>query len=318
MATKQQASLFAILSASVLAVCKFLVGLVSGSMTVMSSGLDSLLDVLMSSMNLFALRKAAKPADYEHQYGHGRMEDLAAVVQSSVIIATGAAILYGAAEKFLHKGGISYSTLDLGVMVLSLIFSFAISRVLKRVGEKTGSQTLIADALHYTSDLYSNSAAIVAIIITYFTGITWFDLLFSVIIGFILIFSAIRILRKGISGLMDTRIPEEIERKIRIIIENTPYPCAGYHKLRSRLAGSNKYVDFHLLICRTVHVDKAHELASGVENKIAETIKPVDVIIHIEPCYYECDFTEGTCTVRATIKGAAIKGAHVAPSVGKS
>jgi divalent metal cation (Fe/Co/Zn/Cd) transporter len=97
---------------------------------------------------------------------------------------------------------------------------------------------------------------------------------------------------------MDTRIPEQIEREIRMIIEDTPYPCAGYHKLRSRLAGSNKYVDFHLLICREARIDKAHELASGVENRIEGAIKPIDVVIHLEPCLDQCDLTEVTCTVR--------------------
>jgi ferrous-iron efflux pump FieF len=299
MVTKQQASLFAILSAFTLALCKFVVGLVSGSMAVMSSGLDSLLDVFMSVMNLFAIRKAAKPADYEHQYGHGRMEDLAAVIQSSVIIATGVVIIYSSVDKFLHAGAIVYSSLDLAVMLLSLAFSVAVSRVLRSVGLKTGSRTLMADALHYTSDLYSNSAAIAAIIVTHFTGITTFDFLFSVVIGVIIIFSAVKILHSGISGLMDTRIPEQIETKIRVIIEDTPYPCAGYHKLRSRLAGSNKYVDFHLLICRKERIDEAHELASRVEHRIVEEIKPIDVVIHLEPCRDECDLTEVTCTVRS-------------------
>ncbi|HEY3276229.1 MAG TPA: cation diffusion facilitator family transporter [Syntrophorhabdaceae bacterium] len=298
MATKEQASLFAILSALVLALCKFGTGLISGSMTVISSGLDSLLDALMSLMNLITIRKASKPADREHQYGHGRLEDLAAVIQSSVIIATGGAILYKAVDKLLHKGTISYSGVDLGVMVLSLLFSIAVSRVLKKVGTRTGSQTLMADALHYTSDLYSNTAAIGAIIVTYFTGITSFDFLFSVIIGLIIIVSAIKILRRGIAGLIDTRIPQKVEMKIRFIIEKTPYPCAGYHKLRSRLAGSTKYIDFHLLICRDAGIETAHELASNVEREIVDAIKPIDVVIHIEPCVIECDLTEMTCRIR--------------------
>jgi ferrous-iron efflux pump FieF len=302
---KQKASLFAILSASALAVSKFFVGLVSGSLAVMSSGLDSLLDVFMSTMNLFAIRKAAKPADHEHQYGHGRTEDLAAVIQAAVIIATGGTIIYKAVEKFLRKGAIAYSSFDLEVMLLSLAFSIAISQVLKKVGKKTGSNTLMADALHYTSDLYSNSAAIVAIIVTYYTGMIYFDLLFSVIVGVIIVSSAHKILRRGLSGLMDTRIPEKTEREIREIIDKTPYPYAGYHKLRSRLAGSNKYVDFHLLICRKVHADEAHELATTVENKIKVNAKPIDVVIHIEPCSYECDLTEITCTVK--IDGSYIK-----------
>jgi ferrous-iron efflux pump FieF len=295
---KQKASLFAILSASALAVSKFFVGLVSGSLAVMSSGLDSLLDVFMSTMNLFAIRKAAKPADHEHQYGHGRTEDLAAIIQATVIIATGGTIIYKAVEKFLRKGAITYSGFDLGVMLLSLAFSIAISQVLRKVGKKTGSNTLLADALHYTSDLYSNSAAIVAIIVTYYTGIVYFDLLFSVIVGVIIVFSALNILRRGLCGLMDTRIPEKAEKEIREVIDKTPYPYAGYHKLRSRLVGSKKYVDLHLLICRKVHVDEAHELATTVEDEIKAKARPIDVVIHIEPCAYECDLTETTCTVK--------------------
>ena len=298
MIAKEKASLFAIASASVLAVSKFIVGLVSGSMAVMSSGLDSLLDAFMSGMNFFAIRKAAEPADHEHQYGHARMEDLAAVVQSAVIIGTGGFILYKAAEKYFLKSAISYSRYDLWVMFLSLAFSIAISQVLKRIGKKTGSHTLMADALHYTSDLYSNSVAIAAIIITYYTGLTWFDLLFSVVVGFIIIFSAIRILRTGLSGLMDTRIPVQAEREICEIINKTPYPYAGYHKLRSRLAGSNKYVDFHLLICRSVHIDEAHDLATDVEKRIKNKEEPIDVVIHLEPCDYECDLTEVTCRIK--------------------
>ena len=295
---KQRASRVAIMSASFLAACKFVAGLASGSMAVTASGLDSMLDAFMSGMNLFAIRKAAKPADREHQYGHGRTEDLAAVGQALVIVFTGVFILYKTWEKFLRKEAIRYSSLDLGVMLLSLAFSFAISTVLRRVGKKTGSGPLLADALHYTSDLYSNSAAIIAIAITYYTGITYFDLLFSVIVGFIIIFSAVRILRNGLSSIMDTRISEQAEREICRIIDETPYPYAGYHKLRSRLAGNKKYVDFHLLICRNVHVDEAHELASNIESKITRKEKPIDVVIHIEPCSHECDLTETTCKVR--------------------
>ena len=221
---KQRASRVAIMSASFLAACKFVAGLASGSMAVKDSGLDSMLDAFMSGMNLFAIRKAAKPADREHQYGHGRTEDLAAVGQALVIVFTGVFILYKTWEKFLRKEAIRYSSLDLGVMLLSLAFSFAISTVLRRVGKKTGSGPLLADALHYTSDLYSNSAAIIAIAITYYTGITYFDLLFSVIVGFIIIFSAVRILRNGLSSLMDTRISEQAEREICRLSTRRPIP----------------------------------------------------------------------------------------------
>jgi len=294
---KQKASLFAIISASILALSKFGVGLISGSMAVATSGLDSLLDVFMSGMNLYAIKKSAEPADIDHQYGHGKAADIAAVIQSLVIIFSGIAIFYCVAERLLQKEMISYTFLDIGVMTLSLVASAFISTVLRRIGNKTGSNPLKADALHYTSDLYSNSAAISAIVITHYTGIIYFDYLFAVITGFVIIFSAIKILKSSFLGLMDTRIPVAIENKIDGIIKKTPYPYAGYHKLRSRFSGNKKYIDFHLLICRKANIDESHQVASRIEHDIVNNIDAIDVVTHVEPCPHECDLTDETCKI---------------------
>jgi ferrous-iron efflux pump FieF len=294
---KQKASLFAICSAFILAGSKFSVGLLSGSMAVASSGLDSLLDVFMSAMNFLAIRKAAQPPDLTHPYGHGKAENLAAVGQSFVILFTGSFIIFKAAEKYFLKEGIAYSVLDLGVMALSLLFSFIISTTLRKVGRKTDSDALKADALHYTSDLYSNSAAILAIILAYYTGQVSFDTLFAVIVGLIIIFSALKILKSGIVGLMDSRIPEAMEASLIKIITNSPYPVAGYHNLRTRFSGSRKYVDFHLLICRKLNVGEAHEEANKMEADLKSKVSGIDIVIHIEPCSFDCELTEATCSV---------------------
>jgi len=295
---KQKASLFAAVSALVLASSKFTVGLFSGSMTVVASGLDSLLDVFMSAMNFYAITKASEPADDEHQYGHGKAEDLAGIFQSLVIVFSGSFIIFKAAQAFIRKDIISYSFLDISIMCLSLAFSFAISTVLLRIGRRTGSNALKADALHYTSDLYSNTGAIIAIALTYYTGIALFDLIFAVIIGIIIIFSAVKIFRNSISGIMDARISDEIERDIREIIERISFPAAGFHKLRTRYSGSRKYIDFHLLACRKLHIDEAHALAHNIENEIKIKISPVDVTVHMELFENERDLTEITCELR--------------------
>jgi ferrous-iron efflux pump FieF len=294
---KQKASLFAIASAFILAVSKFSAGLLSGSMAVASSGLDSLLDVFMSAMNFWAIRKAAQPPDQLHHYGHGKAENLAAVFQSAVIIFTGSWIIYQAGQKYFLEEAIRYSQLDLGVMILSLVFSFFISRVLGRVGRKTESGALQADALHYTSDLYSNSAAILAIILTYYTGRMAFDLLFAAVVGLIILFSALQILKSGLRGLMDTRIPEALEQQILDILGQLSFPYAGYHKLRTRLSGNRKYLDFHLFICRKLNIDEAHAQTEKMEEKITDQMPNTDVLIHTEPCPYTCELTEMTCSV---------------------
>jgi len=298
MDVKQKVALLAAASALVLAAGKFTIGLFSGSMTVVSSGLDSLLDVFMSAMNFYAIKKASEPADDEHRYGHGKAEDLAGAFQSVVIVLSGGFIIFKASQTFIEKGTISYSFLDLLAMCLSLVFSFAISTTLLRVGSRTDSQALKADALHYRSDLYSNSGAIIAIILTYYTGIILFDLAFAVVVGLIIIISAVRIFRSSLSGIMDSRLDDEVERQIRDTISGMSFPMAGFHKLRTRHSGSNKYIDFHLLACRKLHIDEAHDLAHGIEDRIKAKIPSSDVIVHVEPCNEECDLTEITCVFK--------------------
>jgi len=295
---RQKASITAISLALILAVSKFIIGFTSNSMAVVSSGLDSVLDVFMSTMNLFAIWKASQPADDSHQYGHGKVEDMAQVVQAVVIVISGTLIIYRSIHEYLHEGTIVYSMLDVGVMLLSLAFTFIITVTLKKIAEKTNSNTLRADALHYTSDIYSNSSALVAMALTFYTGRTFFDLLFAVITGCIIIYSAFRILKNGLYGLMDTSIPEKVQNEIEGIIGQLPYPYAGYHKLRTRFSGNNKYIDFHLFICKKLNIDEAHSLADELEKTISEKTLVADITIHVEPCGLDgCDLTEETCTV---------------------
>ncbi|HNT68149.1 MAG TPA: cation diffusion facilitator family transporter [Syntrophorhabdaceae bacterium] len=294
---RQKASITAISLALVLAISKFIIGLASNSMAVVSSGLDSVLDVFMSTMNLFAIWKASQPADDSHQYGHGKVEDMAQVVQAVVIVISGALIIYRSVHEYLHEEAIVYSMLDVGVMLLSLVFTFIITVTLKRIAEKTDSNTLRADALHYTSDIYSNISALAAIALTFYTGRTFFDLLFAVITGCIIIYSAFRILKKGLYGLMDTSIPEDAQNQIEGIIRRLPYPYAGYHKLRTRFSGNKRYIDFHLFICKKLNIDEAHSLADELEKTINEKMLITDITIHVEPCGLDgCDLTEDTCT----------------------
>ncbi len=292
---KQRVALFAAASALVLAAGKIATGLFSGSMAVVSSGVDSVLDVFMSIMNFYAIKKASEPADEVHPYGHGKAEDIAGTFQSVVIVLSGVYIIAKSVHAYIDKQPISYAFLDFFIMCLSLVFSFVISTTLVRVGNRTGSNALQADALHYRSDLYSNSGAIVAIILTRYTGITAFDLVFAVIAGIIILVSAFRIFRSSFSGIMDARLSDEAERQIREIINGMQFPLAGFHKLRTRHSGSAKYVDFHLLACRKLGIDEAHTLAHRIEDRIRMAIEDVDVIVHVEPCKEKCDLTEVTC-----------------------
>jgi ferrous-iron efflux pump FieF len=298
---KQKASLFAIISAFILAGSKFSVGFLSGSMAVLSSGLDSLLDVSMSAMNFLAIGKAAQPPDETHHYGHGKAENLAAIFQTIAIVFSGSYIIITSVQRWIEHQKIKYSILDLGVMLLSLGFSFFISRRLKKTGETTGSQALKADALHYTSDLYSNSAALLAILLTYFTGQIFFDLFFAVIVGGIIIYSAGMIGKNALFGLMDTSIPKATEEKLTGILNGLTYPYAGFHKLRTRISGSRIYGDLHVLFCRMLKIEEAHERSRELESEINRKIPSMDIIIHIEPCEESCENTLESCKINKKV-----------------
>ncbi len=295
---KQRVALFAAASALILAAGKIGTGLFSGSMAVVSSGVDSVLDVFMSVMNFYAIKKASEPADELHRYGHGKAEDIAGTFQSLVIVLSGFYIIAKSVHAYVNQQPISYSFLDFFVMCVSLVFSFVISTTLVTIGNRTGSNALKADALHYRSDLYSNSGAIIAIILTHYTAITAFDLIFAVIAGIIILVSAFQIFRRSFSGIMDTRLSDETEHQILSIINEMTFPLAGFHRLRTRQSGSYKYIDFHLLACRRLHVDEAHALAHRIEDRIRVSIDAADVIVHVEPCKEKCDLTEITCVFK--------------------
>jgi cation diffusion facilitator family transporter len=294
---QRKASLFAVVTSAALAAAKFAAGSLSGSMAILSSGLDSLLDTAISAMNFVAIKKASEPADRGHQFGHGKIEDMAAAAQSVVIAGTGAFIIFKSVTAFMRRQSVAYMSTDVIVMSAALIFSFVIASVLRRIGQQTESMVLKADALHYTSDLYSNSGALLAMALTHVTGEGIYDFVFAVVVGIIIIVSAFRIIRGGFSALLDGSVPAEVEREIEALIAGLPYPCAGFHKLRTRLAGSRRYVDFHLLICRRLAIGEAHDLSTKVEGEIRNKIPRTDVIVHVEPCRDQCDLTEATCTV---------------------
>lgn len=296
--TPHKAALIAAFMAAILSVSKFIIGVSSGSMAVISSSVDSLLDAFISGMNFYAIKKASEPADSLHHYGHGKIENFSALAESLIIIGAGLTVIYYAIINFLKKTQIKYTVLDVMIMIISLVFSVIITIILKEKSKKTGSVALSADALHYASDVYTHSGGLLAIILAYFTGYFYFDYAFAVIIGIIIIFSSLKIFLENISVLMDKSIPKELEEDVKRIIERLPFPYAGFHKLRTRSSGSMKYIDLHLLICRNSSIEEAHEISENLEEILKKHTPQIDAVVHLEPCNKDCDMTEHTCSIK--------------------
>jgi ferrous-iron efflux pump FieF len=281
---KIRAAGISILTAASLAIIKLVTGVLTGSMAILSSAIDSLLDILMSGVNFLAIRQAEQPADQSHPFGHGKYETLATMIQSLVIAASGVWIIAEAASRL--RRGVVLSRLDsgIGVLLVSIVASLLIARYLRRVARETDSSALQADSLHFAMDVYTNLGLTVGLLVIRFVQVPWLDPVLSILVALYILFEALRLVRHGLRDVLDEELPavvrEEVERLIRAHQED----IIGYHNLRTRRAGSQKIMDFHLTVCKHLSVEEAHAIADHLEKRIKATIRGADVTIHIEPC----------------------------------
>lgn len=281
---KIRAAGVSITTAVSLATIKLIIALASGSMAILASAVDSLLDILMSGVNFMAIRHAEQPADECHPFGHGKYETMATLFQALVITASGCFIIFESARRLLN--GIELQKLDLGVIVLAIsaLVSWLVARYLKKVAKATDSSALEADSLHFSMDIYTNLALVVGLILIRWFNIPWLDPALSMLVGVYIISEAIKLVRHSMGDVLDQELPAELQQEIRNLIEKHQGNLGSYHDLRTRRAGSRKIMDFHLEVCKHMSVEDAHDIADMLEKKIEKAIIGADVTIHIEPC----------------------------------
>jgi cation diffusion facilitator family transporter len=271
-------------TAFTLATTKLVVGLLTGSLAVLSSAVDSLLDILMSGVNFMAIRQAEQPADERHPYGHGKFETIATIFQAIVIAISGAWICFEAVRR-LQTGSVVEKPLGgIAVMVVSLAASLLITRYLRRAAKATESSALEADSLHFAMDVYTNLALLLGLLAMYWLDLPWLDPAMSLLVAGYIMFEALRLLRHGMRDLLDEQLPDEIRAELEQLIGAHQEELFGYHNLRTRRAGSQKLIDFHMTVCKHLSVDEAHRMTDYLENRIAGRFSGSDVTIHIEPC----------------------------------
>ncbi len=281
---KLTAARLSIATATGLALLKLLTGLATGSLAVLSSAVDSLLDILMSGINFLAIRQAEQPADSSHPFGHGKYETLATLLQSLVIAASGSWIIFESIRRLLRGAEVQRLGEGIGVLTVSAAVSWWIGRYLRRTAERTESSALRADSLHFSMDVYSNLALVAGLIAMTLTGATWLDPVLSLLVASYIIFEALRLVRHGLRDALDEQLPESVRQEISRLIEAHKGDLLGYHNLRTRRAGSQKIMDFHLTVCKHLSVEEAHAIADHLEKRIEEDIRGADVTIHVEPC----------------------------------
>ena len=259
-------------------------GWLTGSLSVWASLLDSVLDLFASTLNFVAVRAASRPADEDHAYGHGKAESLTSLFQAIVISASGIFILWEAVHRIRERHETRFEAIGIASMIVAIAASAWLVRKLRHVARETESPALASDALHYVTDIYINGGVLVALMLTAFTGWSVVDPLISLAIALYIIKSAFGLAHESVNVLMDRKLPLEVDDKIaEIVARYRGEGVHGFHDLRTRRSGSEKFIDLHLEVDRNKRFEEAHDLTVKILRAIEAEIPRSKVHIHTDP-----------------------------------
>lgn len=293
---KTVAAVSSVIWSALLTVMKFVVGIITGSLGILSEALHSALDLLAALGSLFAVRIAARPADEEHPYGHGKVENLMALVETALLLATAAWVIKEAVERLMSDSPdalhVETSIWAFVVVIVSLLIDVNRAAMLKRVAKETKSAALEADAAHFASDIWSSAAVLLGITGAACVGFTqegsvlhWIllraDVLASLGVVMLILHICYELGMKAINNLMDKSDGESAE-KIRELMK-TRMPAYPVTRMRVREVGMKVYTEIEVAVPRELHVDTAHEIADAIEDLIASEIPEAETIVHMQP-----------------------------------
>ena len=284
MTLQKKATIVSSSVAAFLTLMKLAIGIMSGSVAVLASAVDSILDMFVSLFNYFAISNAEKPADKYFNYGRGKIEALASVIEGVIITLSGLFLLYTAITKYFSNQVSHYLDISLIIMVISLFITIGLVAYLNAVAKKTNNMVIKADALHYKTDVWVNAAVLISLILVYFTGYEIVDIIIGGAISIFIIYSAYELIEDGILVLLDRALPEEMAKDIEDIFQNDEN-INDYHDLKTRNASDKNYVDVHLVFDCIITLMAAHKISDKIEDKIRslDTSKSWIINIHMDP-----------------------------------
>ena len=279
----RQAIILSIGVALLLTLVKFSAGLVTHSMSIMASALDSTLDMMMSAINYFAFRVASKPPDEEHAYGHGKVESLASLFQSLFIGASGSFVIVEAVKRLIQGSYVSEIGLGVGVIVFSGIVTLLLSWRLKVLSKRNRSLILGTEKAHYFMDFVAYVGVIAALLLVGGTGWVVWDLIVSILVAAYIFKEALHILKRSVSELLDRGLSNTELKTIKMLILRHHPSIVGVHNLRSRMVSNQVFLDFHIEIRGEDDFKRAHDMTESLIDKIKGVHANADVTVHFDP-----------------------------------
>ena len=282
--SQKKATVISTSVATLLVFIKLAIGIASGSVAVLASAIDSLLDMAVSIFNFFAIKKSEEEPNEFYHYGKGKIQAIAGVIEGTIITMSGIYIIYVAIEKLRKGTETTLLTPSIVAMAISITVTYILVNYLLKVAKETDSIVIKADALHYKTDLWSNAAVLAALGLVYITGYDSIDAVFGLGIGLYIIYSAYGIIVEGVEILLDKALDGKMVAKIGEIISRHP-EVTSYHWLKTRTDGSTNFVEFHMVLHPNMLLLEAHRIADEVEEKIMalERSKKWVITPHFDP-----------------------------------
>lgn len=280
---KKIAASLSICSNALIILFKFIAGIISGSISIISEAVHSLSDFLASVLTFFAVLRASEPADKEHPFGHGRYEDVAGFIEGILIILASCYIMWEAFNKIIRANSHEFNThLGIIVMVIAIIANMLVSSYLFKVSKKFDSVALHADAKHLSTDVYSSVGVLIGLVAIKITGITILDPIIAICVALIILKAGIDITKETLNNIVDGTLPEEDLNQIKEILDRCQ-DIHGYKNIQTRKSGHNRDVNLTLLCKEDMSVKHCHSICDVIEEQIKTALPYTQITIHCEP-----------------------------------
>jgi len=276
-------------SNTILVAFKIVVGVMMGSVAVISEGVHSGVDLLAALIARYSVKKSSEPADSDHRYGHGKFENLSGFVEGALIFVAAVGIIYEAAIRIVRGSEVELLGAGVAVMTVSMVMNIFVSRKLMRIAKRTESLALEADAFHLSTDVWSSAGVLLALMLIMLTDLHVLDPLIAMVVAALIVKAAYDITRKSAEGLVDRSLPEEEIRVIEHVMKQHEQDFVNFHRLRARKVGPERQIDLHLTIPMNLSVKEGHDLAEHLEHEIKKQLPNCVIVIHVEPCDEKCD-----------------------------
>ncbi len=287
---KARAAGVSIAANAALIVFKLLVGVLSGSIGIISEAVHSATDLIAAVIALVSVRQASRPADMRHRYGHEKVENFSGVVEGAIIFAAAVVIVVEAVSHLISGETLDHIPLAIAVMLVSAGVNVALTSYLSRTARLTGSPALQADAANHLTDIYTSLGVAGGLALIELTGKTFFDPVLAIVVAALIMWTAWGVVSQSTRVLLDEALPDDELDVVRATVaEHRGELITGYHKLRARHAGARHLIDLHVTVPGDMTVAMAHEIADHIESDIAARLPNTEVLVHLEPASHEHD-----------------------------